>query len=74
MAAMTAYLAYQDPNMLSIAQDIWDFVSSFQITADQAISGQHPLRNVTFSGTCNKSRGPAFHICIVPNPNDLLHF
>jgi hypothetical protein len=55
MAAMTAYLAYKDPNMLAVAQDVWDYVSTFQITAEQAANGQHPTRNVTFSGTCNNS-------------------
>lgn len=56
MAAMTAYLTYGPQDMLAIAQNTWDYVSQYQITEDQAKQGQHPLRNVTFSHTCNAGK------------------
>jgi hypothetical protein len=45
--------------MLNLAVSIWRNVSQYQITAAQAISGNHPFKNVSFSGTCNSGMLPS---------------
>jgi hypothetical protein len=45
--------------MLDLAVSLWRNVSQYQITAAQAISGNHPLKNVSFSGACNSGVLPS---------------
>jgi hypothetical protein len=47
------HITYNNPDKLGLAQTIWDFVSQFQVTEEQALAGVHPQRNVSFSPLCS---------------------
>jgi hypothetical protein len=53
VACVYAYLAYNDTSMLAAAQNAWRSVAPYQIDQDQASSGTHQTRNVTFSSQCH---------------------
>jgi hypothetical protein len=52
IAAITAYRAYNDSSMLAAAEVAWNTVAPFQITQEQATSGQNPSRSFDFDGLC----------------------
>jgi hypothetical protein len=53
LAALYSYKAYNDSNMLSIAQAIWNTSLPYQVQASQLPTGRNPTRNVTFDAMCN---------------------
>ena len=48
-----AYRAYLLPEFLTLAINIWDSVSLYQITQENATNGSHPLKQHAFQSTCN---------------------
>jgi hypothetical protein len=46
--------------MLDMAVSLWNNVSQYQISPAQAISGNHPLKSVPFSGACRNGELPRF--------------
>jgi hypothetical protein len=48
-----SYKAYNDSNMLSVAQAIWNTSSPYQVHVSQLPTGRNPTRNVTFAAMCN---------------------
>ncbi|KAF8906113.1 glycoside hydrolase family 76 protein [Mucidula mucida] len=52
-SAVYAYRAYGDNNLLNHAIDVWNHVSNYVITQDQANSGSNPNKGFTLSGTCD---------------------
>jgi hypothetical protein len=38
--------------MLQLAKDAWEIVSIYQITPQDAQSGKHPQKNVSFNTEC----------------------
>ncbi|KAJ3484810.1 hypothetical protein NLI96_g5394 [Meripilus lineatus] len=53
LATHAAYRAYLLPEFLTLAINIWDSVSLYQITQENATNGSHPLKQHTFQSTCN---------------------
>lgn len=47
-----AYRAYNVSSLLDVAIRVWDAISLYQITPENAASGTHPLKNSSFSPTC----------------------
>ncbi|KAJ3481420.1 hypothetical protein NLI96_g7677 [Meripilus lineatus] len=52
LTAVYAFRAYSDSSFLDIAATLWDEVSSFLISEQDAATGTHPRMNVTFAKTC----------------------
>ncbi|KAF9011017.1 hypothetical protein BDZ89DRAFT_1143338 [Hymenopellis radicata] len=52
-SAVYAYRAYGDNNLLQHAIDVWNHVSNYVITQDQANSGSNPNKGFTLAGTCD---------------------
>ena len=48
-----AYRAYNDPQFLNGAIEIWEEFTPMVITTDDASTGIHPMKNVTFMSQCN---------------------
>ena len=48
-----AYRAYNDPQFLNGAIEIWEEFTPMVITTDDASTGVHPMKNVTFMSQCN---------------------
>ncbi|KAJ3490784.1 hypothetical protein NLI96_g1179 [Meripilus lineatus] len=53
LAVQAAYRAYGRSDSLNLAMSIWDALSVYQITPENAASGTHPQKNTTFSQMCN---------------------
>jgi len=53
LACITAHRAYNDSSMLDLAENVWDRVVKYVITASDAAAGSHSSRTVKFSGKCN---------------------
>jgi hypothetical protein len=53
LAAVYSYKAYNDSNMLSVAQAIWNTSSPYQVQVSQLPTGRNPTRNVTLAAMCN---------------------
>ncbi|KAJ3476799.1 hypothetical protein NLI96_g10909 [Meripilus lineatus] len=52
LAAMRAYQAYNDQSLFDLAVAGWDTANAYFITPNNAETGTHPTRNVTFTGAC----------------------
>ncbi|KAJ3482045.1 hypothetical protein NLI96_g7246 [Meripilus lineatus] len=52
LATMKAYRAYNDSSMLDYATTGWVATTKLLITPENAASGIHAAKNVTFNGTC----------------------
>ena len=52
LAAAYAYRAYRDDNLLATAVSVWNSMYRYFVTTEQAASGTHPLKNVTFNSAC----------------------
>ncbi|KAK7046403.1 glycoside hydrolase family 76 protein [Favolaschia claudopus] len=52
-AALYAYRAYGNSDLLSHAMDVWDHVTGYVITPAQASSGRNPNKNFGIQSTCN---------------------
>ena len=48
-----AYRAYNDQQFLNSAIEIWEEFTPMVITVDDASSGTHPMKNVTFMTQCS---------------------
>lgn len=59
LAIYAAYRAYLHPESLKLATDLWDAVSVYQITQENASNGMHPLKSGSFNMMCNG--GTIFH-------------
>ena len=57
MAGAYAYRTYKDPQFLNSAIEIWDEFTPMVITPDNAVTGTHPMKNVSFMSECNNGRG-----------------
>lgn len=53
LATMKAHQAYEDSSMLDFAIAGWNTTTKSLITPENAASGTHPLKNVTFNSTCH---------------------
>ncbi|KAJ3480126.1 hypothetical protein NLI96_g8573 [Meripilus lineatus] len=53
LAAMYGYHAYQDQQLLQVAISNWNNTYQYFITPQDAASGTHPERNVSFPSQCN---------------------
>ncbi|KAL1745407.1 glycoside hydrolase family 76 protein [Schizophyllum fasciatum] len=51
-AAVYAYRAYNDKDLLNNAVKTWEHISTYTITDDAAKSGKLPTKDFTFKGTC----------------------
>ncbi|KAI0810854.1 glycosyl hydrolase family 76-domain-containing protein [Irpex lacteus] len=68
LAAIKAYSAYHDPTALHYAQSAWVQILAYMVTPEEAAAGQHPMRNVPISTTCNggSTAGAVFFIQNTP--------
>jgi hypothetical protein len=78
IAAAQAYRAYGNNSLLDLAETVWADVAAYQISSAQAASGRHPLRKVSFQGTCNVGAagtvpvaGAVFSVRRAPRPGVL---
>ena len=62
LTSIYAYRAYQDPLFLMSAMAIWDEVTVWTVTEEDAENGFHPLKDGTFTPNCNGSESWSFHI------------
>ncbi|KAI0029388.1 hypothetical protein K488DRAFT_88780 [Vararia minispora EC-137] len=53
VVAYYAFHTYGNASSLQTAKNIWDEVSPFMVTPEQAANGSHPSRNVPIQSTCN---------------------
>ena len=68
IAAMNAYRAYGDDQVLQHAILMWNFTLPYFVTEDEAAAGKHPKRNdsLQLAKTCNGGEDStiyAFSIC-----------
>ncbi|KAJ3481300.1 hypothetical protein NLI96_g7761 [Meripilus lineatus] len=69
LAAAYAYRAYRDDYLLATAVTVWNNMYRYFVTKEQAASGTHPLKNVTFNSACKGGNaGAVFYIS--DNPPD----
>ena len=52
LATIKAYRAYNDSSMLDYASTGWAATTKYLITPENAASGTHAAKNVTFNSTC----------------------
>ena len=53
LTAVYAYRAYKDEHFVSAASAMWNEVTPFLITKDNANSGSHPLKTFVIPAQCN---------------------
>ncbi|CAL1708144.1 unnamed protein product [Somion occarium] len=73
VAAFHAYRAYGNNNFLDAATSVWNEVNAFVVSRDNAASGSHPMKNVTFKPFCNSHSvaGGVFDSSSDPNNMDI---
>lgn len=53
LAAMKAFIAYEDTTMLRLAIKVWDLINDYVIQPSEADSGNHPMKTARISPSCN---------------------
>ena len=60
LAEIYAYRTYQNHTRLETANTIWNKMAQYFVTPENAASGTHPTRNVSFSPSCGGGTGSLF--------------
>lgn len=53
LAAMKAFIAYEDIAMLQLAIKVWSLINDYVIQPSEAESGNHPMKTTRISPSCN---------------------
>ena len=56
LASIYAYDTYHESGFLAVAQDVWQNVSAWKVTQEEATKGKHAGKDGEISSTCNNSK------------------
>ena len=60
LASIYAYDTYNESEFLHVAQDVWQNVSAWKVTREEATKGKHDGKDSEISSTCNNSTYPKY--------------